>query len=155
MRSDKQLFLWISCGKVDTMGPAYRWDHLPRRINQCTKNWKDERFYSAWTTTGPTGNTKSIQRRSIMPEQIYSYSVKFVCGTQESTRDCTSVRPGVYSTEINIHNFKNAEAHIQKYVLPIVFAGKPPVREPEYVKPVGQHEITLPPQTATMDDCCS
>jgi len=90
-----------------------------------------------------------------MPEQIYSYSVKFVCGTQESTRDCTSVRPGVYSTEINIHNFKNAEAHIQKYVLPIVFAGKPPVREPEYVKPVGQHEITLPPQTATMDDCCS
>ena len=24
MRSDEQLFLWKSCGKVDTMGPAYR-----------------------------------------------------------------------------------------------------------------------------------
>jgi len=91
-----------------------------------------------------------------MPDQIYCYSVKFVCGIQEPTQDCTSVRPGVYATEINIHNFKDTETLIEKYVLPVVLVGDATKgREPGYVKPIANHSITLPPHTATMDDCCS
>ena len=89
-----------------------------------------------------------------MPNQIYSYSVKFVCGTQEPTQFCTSVRPGVYTTEINIHNFKDTETPITKYVLPVVFEGQAIGREPTSVGPRAKDSIVLPPNTATMDDCC-
>lgn len=89
-----------------------------------------------------------------MPEQIYSYSVKFVCGTQEPTQGCTSVRPGVYATEINIHNFKDTETPIKKYVLPVVLGEHALGREPGFTGPRAEESIVLPPNTATMDDCC-
>jgi hypothetical protein len=85
----------------------------------------------------------------------YSYSVKFVCGTQEDCGcTCTPVRPGKYATEISIHNYGNSEAIIQKLVLPVVFAGAPVGREPKIVQPKMFDKIRLLPNTATMDDCC-
>jgi hypothetical protein len=63
------------------------------------------------------------------------------------------VRPGVYSTEINIHNYHDTEVAVRKHVLPLVFEGKPRGREPEYVRVRAQDGIVLPPNTATMDDC--
>jgi hypothetical protein len=87
--------------------------------------------------------------------EFYSYSVPFVCGRQE---DCgctdTPVRPGIYATSINIHNFSSSEARIIKLVLPTVFASAPAGREPRAVQPKMYDTITLRPNMATMDDCC-
>jgi hypothetical protein len=89
-----------------------------------------------------------------VPPCKHSYSVKFVCGIQqECPCDTPVVRPGAYATEINIHNFKNTEAQIEKYVLPVVFVGAPVGREPRVVEPRAKDSIVLPPNTATMDDC--
>ena len=86
---------------------------------------------------------------------LHSYSAKFVCGIQkDGDRDCTPVRPGIYATEINIYNFSSSEAKIHKLVLPTVFAGAPAGREPRVVEPKIVDTIVLPPNTATMDDCC-
>ena len=90
-----------------------------------------------------------------MPDQnqIYVYSVKFVCGTQEPIQGCTSVRPGVYATDINIHNFKDTKVQIQKFVL-LLAVGEKTFREPAFTEIRAQDGIELPPNTATMDDCC-
>jgi hypothetical protein len=85
---------------------------------------------------------------------IYSYSVKFVCGVQENgKRRATTVRPGKYATEVNIHNYNENEVRIRKYVLPLVLGGKPIGREPRFVDRKAEDRIVLPPDTATMDDC--
>jgi len=85
----------------------------------------------------------------------FVYSVKFVCGTQEDCGcHCSPVRPGRYATEINIHNYLDAEVKIEKHVLPIVFAGAVAGREPRFVGRKASDRIVLPPHTATMDDCC-
>ena len=63
------------------------------------------------------------------------------------------VRPGVYATEINIHNYHDTRVAIRKQVLPVVLEGKPQGREPRYVRVQAQDAIVLPPNTATMDDC--
>jgi len=90
------------------------------------------------------------------PKYLYSYSIKFVCGVQEACEcSCTAgVRPGVYATEINIHNYHDESVPIQKFVLPIVFAGSPQGREPRIVEAKGRDRIILPGNSATMDDCC-
>ncbi|MDY7078769.1 MAG: hypothetical protein SXV54_17795 [Chloroflexota bacterium] len=85
---------------------------------------------------------------------IYSYSAKFVCGVQENgKRRATTVRPGKYATEVNIHNYNENEVRIRKYVLPLVLGGKPIGREPRLVGRKAEDRIVLPPDTATMDDC--
>lgn len=93
------------------------------------------------------------------PKVLYSYSVKFVCGAQEEACECScatgSVRPGVYATEINIHNYHDEKVPIQKFVLPVVFAGAPQGREPRFVTGKARDRMDLPPNSATMDDCCS
>ncbi len=88
-------------------------------------------------------------------EDILSFSVKFVCGrqTRGGAREWETVRPGLYATEINIHNYKDVEVPIVKYVIPLVKDGEAVGREPEFVGIEGQDGITLPPNTATMDDC--
>ena len=92
-----------------------------------------------------------------MANAVYTYSVKFVCGIQrDDPQGCLTVRPGAYATEINIHNFKNTEIEIEKFVLPVVIFGNIVGREPKFIGPQGRPEkIVLPPNTATMDDCCS
>jgi hypothetical protein len=85
----------------------------------------------------------------------YSYSVKFVCGTQpECPCECASVRPGIYGTEINIYNHHAVEMEIEKRVVPVVLLGAPSGREPRSAKPGSVDRIKLPAYSATMDDCC-
>lgn len=85
----------------------------------------------------------------------FSYAVKFVCGVEaECDCACTPVRPGIYATEINIYNHNDKEAAIRKRIVPVVMAGAPAGREPRFVASRADDKITLPPHTATMDDCC-
>jgi hypothetical protein len=89
------------------------------------------------------------------------YSVKFICGTQNppnTSNPCTPVRQGIYSTEVNIHNFHpvgTPPAAINKLALQLVHNDVPVGREPHFAQPAPFANITLPPGTATMDDCCS
>ena len=89
---------------------------------------------------------------------MFVYSVKFICGTQNvpstAPNICTPVRQGVYATEINIHNFQATAATIQKRALLLVHNDQA-VREPAIARAQPFANITLPPDTATMDDCCS
>ncbi len=85
---------------------------------------------------------------------LTSYSVKFVCGFQDSDKlEVGMVRPGVYATEINIHNYHDdTRVEVRKQVLPLVMEGRARGREPEFVGVTAQDSIVLPPNTATMDD---
>lgn len=89
---------------------------------------------------------------------LYSYSVKFICGVQGEADGCCclpAVRPGIYATDINIHNYHSWEwAWVRKSVLPLVYAGLPQGREPQSVTSRAWDGIYLPANTATMDDCC-
>jgi hypothetical protein len=81
--------------------------------------------------------------------------VKFICGEQPACGcECTSVQPGRYATEINIHNYGIKEVTIRKRFIPVVLAGAPVGREPKVAASRAEDKIVLPPQTATMDDCC-
>ena len=86
---------------------------------------------------------------------VFAYSVKFVCGEQKSDCcGCTPVRPGRYSTEINIHNAGEKQTPVLKRMIPLVLAGTVVGREPNVKAPVTLEAIRLPAHTATMDDCC-
>jgi hypothetical protein len=88
--------------------------------------------------------------------QIYAYSVKFVCGTQtEECCGCAPVRPGRYSTEINLLNTTDKPAVVVKGIIPIVLAGAASGREPGIAKVAKASPNPLPPLSATMIDCCS
>ena len=88
------------------------------------------------------------------PGKLLSYSVKFVCGVQQSQEPGQAVvRPGVYATEINIHNYHDVPVRILKYALPLVYGDKVIGREPHLTGIRGKDAITMPPNTATMDDC--
>lgn len=87
--------------------------------------------------------------------RLFVYTAKFVCGTQpDCPCECTSVRPGKYSTIITIHNHSPREVRIRKRVIPVVFAGAPAGREPAAAEARARDSITLPPLSSTMDDCC-
>ncbi len=87
-------------------------------------------------------------------EGLWSYSVKFVCGAaQTSPREIPTVEPGFYATEINIHNYRPEPVDIRKQVLFLVQDNEAVGREPNFVEVGGQDGISLPPNTATMDDC--
>jgi hypothetical protein len=86
---------------------------------------------------------------------VFVYAVQFVCGTApECGCECSPVRPGRYASEINIHNYSGASVKLRKRVIPVVFAGAVTGREPAAAGPKAFDEITLPPHSATMDDCC-
>lgn len=87
--------------------------------------------------------------------KVFQYVVNFVCGTQEDCPcECAPVRPGIYATEINIHNPHEKDARIRKYVIPVVFSGAVIGREPRTAGRKAIDRIVLPPHAATMDDCC-
>jgi hypothetical protein len=87
--------------------------------------------------------------------RLFAYSVQFVCGEQnEECCGCAPVRPGRYSTEINIHNPHATQAPVLKRVIPLVLAGAVIGREPSFKPPAAQEIIRLPAHNATMDDCC-
>ena len=92
---------------------------------------------------------------------MFVYSVKFICGTQNPSTACTPVRQGAYATEINIHNFHPVvtpplpPAHIQKRILLLVHNNQTVGLEPQIANAQNFASITLPPDSATMDDCCN
>jgi hypothetical protein len=90
--------------------------------------------------------------------KMYSYSVKFICGVQNAPtkgQRCTSVRQGSYATEINIHNFHRDEvAKIEKRAILLIHNDSPVGLEPHVVRAQPFAEVDLPPQSATMDNCC-
>lgn len=84
----------------------------------------------------------------------YSFSVKFVCGKQGTDEPkLAAVRPGIYATEINIHNYNRREAALRKRVIPLVVNEDVIGREPRYSDIRAWDGILLPPDTATLDDC--
>lgn len=90
---------------------------------------------------------------TVRPCRRYVYSVKYVCGVHHDDHGCP-VRPGAYATEININNPTSREARVEKLFLALGRDGEPKGREPNYVRPEAKDSIVLPPQSATMDDCC-
>ena len=92
--------------------------------------------------------------------EIFAYSVKVVCGRQAEAGCCcvAGVRPGVYSTEVNIQNLSLVTASVGKLVLPLINSGAVIAREPRiadaatYARQIDT--VKLPPLAATMDDCC-
>ena len=89
---------------------------------------------------------------------VFVYSVKFICGIQNPSTTCTPVRQGAYATEINIHNFHQPggpAAHIQKRILLLVRNNATDGLEPHAVNAQPFANITLQPDTATMDNCCN
>ena len=97
--------------------------------------------------------TKRVQ--ITVPPCAFVYSVKFVCGVQPDCGcECSSVQPGQYATEINIHNFNFKDVEVTKSFIPVVLAGAPAGRQPHTAKSLADDKITLPRQTATMEDCC-
>ena len=90
-----------------------------------------------------------------VPACMVVYSVNFVCGEQSDCGcECTPVQPGRYATEVNIHNYGLKPVDLIKRFIPVVLAGAPIGREPRVSAVRTEDRITLPPQTATMDDCC-
>ena len=83
-----------------------------------------------------------------------SYSIKFVCGSQQEACGCSPVRPGHYATQISIHNYSGETVEIRKHFIPLVLAGAALGREPKVAGARAEDTIKLPPHTATMDDCC-
>ena len=102
------------------------------------------------------GNVVAAKKVQItVPACSVVYSVKFVCGEQaECGCECAPVQPGRYATEINIHNYSLKEIQVVKRFIPVVLAGAPNGREPRVATVRAEDKIVLPPQTATMDDCC-
>jgi hypothetical protein len=87
---------------------------------------------------------------------LFLYSVKIVCGKQTEGNCCcvAGTRPGVYATEVNIHNFNVETARVGRLVIPLISSGAVIGREP---RPIDVQTLTtteMPPLTATMDDCC-
>lgn len=101
------------------------------------------------TLTRPAAASPSMQS-----EGLYSYSVKFVCGKNSPDGEEPGiVRPGMYATEINIHNPQSETADIRKHFIILVEDGRAIGREPEQQKLRGSDWIALRPGNATMDDC--
>ena len=102
----------------------------------------------------PTSGEQSTEERDAASaaDTLFSYSAKFVCGVADAESEGT-VRPGVYATEVNIHNYHDVEVDVRKNVLPLVFDGKTRGREPDMIGIEAQDGIVLPPNTATFDDC--
>ncbi len=105
------------------------------------------------TATQPGRPPATIGAASV---RLFSYSVKFLCGRQEEDCGCgcAPVRPGVYSTEINIHNHDDVRVAVAKIFIPLVLSGAVIGREPKAAGFKAVDAILLPPHTATMDDCC-
>jgi hypothetical protein len=83
------------------------------------------------------------------------YAVKFVCGEQpECGCECGPILPARYATEINIHNLGRNEVTVRKRIIPVVLGSAPIGRDPRLSGKRADDSIVLPPQSATMDDCC-
>lgn len=120
---------------------------------RCTN--RDQVFVGALNVVADGAVIARKPTRITIPACKFVYSVKFVCGTQADCEcACAPLRPGVYATEINIHNYKCRDARVEKWLLPLVLAGAPVGREPRTSQRRLGERIRLPADSATMDDCC-
>jgi len=95
--------------------------------------------------------------REFVANPRFVYNVKFVCGLQKRPFDgpCSNIlNMGIYSTEINILNFGLREVTIFKIITPLVLKNESVAPEPKFSRPRNGERVTLPPLSATMDDCC-
>jgi hypothetical protein len=90
----------------------------------------------------------------------WSYGVKFLCGYVKETPPGVvpltagaTLRPGIYATEVNILNYHTGPITIHKYLYSLMRQNEPIGREPRSVGRRGEDAITLPPKSATFDDC--
>jgi hypothetical protein len=88
--------------------------------------------------------------------RLFIYGVKFICGVQpnDCSCACAPVRPGSYSTEINILNPTGKPAPVLTRPVPLVVAGAASGREPRFNGPGKPSVMTLPAHGASMSDCC-
>ena len=108
-------------------------------------------------TLDVVADTKVVASKTVqitVPACGITYSVKFICGVQpECGCECAPAQPGVYATEINIHNYSLKPVELVKRFVPLVLAGAPLGREPRVAAPRAEERMRLPAQAATMDDC--
>ncbi|HEV7409489.1 MAG TPA: hypothetical protein VGO01_13470 [Bradyrhizobium sp.] len=90
----------------------------------------------------------------------WSYGVKFLCGYVKEgppgvvpLTAAATLRPGIYATEVNILNHQGGPVTVHKYLYPLMRQTEPVGREPRFVGRRAADAITLPPKTATFDDC--
>ena len=120
---------------------------------ECTT--RDKVFTGALNVIADGVRVAAKPTRITVPACLYSYAVKIVCGTQAHCDcECGPLRPGVYSTEVNILNPKCRDASLTKKVVPMVFGGAAAGREPRIVRERATEKMRLPSGAATMDDCC-
>jgi hypothetical protein len=107
---------------------------------------------------------KMVARKTVTLTVIacerFSYGVKFLCGYVKETPPgvvplsaAATLRPGIYSTEVNILNYHATPITIHKYLYPLMRQTEPVGREPRSVGRRGTDAITLPGKSATFDDC--
>jgi hypothetical protein len=97
--------------------------------------------------------TKTVQ--ITVPACRFVYVAKLLCGVQtECDCTCTPLAPGTYATAIAIHNYSLKPVDIVKRFVPVVMAGAVTGREPNSSSTRAEDRITLPAQSATLDDCC-
>lgn len=87
----------------------------------------------------------------------YHHAVEFLCGRRRPDDDerCETVVPGRYATAVTIYNPTACTVEIEKRFAPLVRHGEAVGREPRTVPARPFAKITLGPDEATMDDCCS
>jgi hypothetical protein len=86
----------------------------------------------------------------------FVYSVKYLIGTQiECGCAPPPVRPGVYATEVNIHNTHDTEVKVMKRMVPLELAGAVLGRAPTASEARAREPMVLPPHGATMEDAQS
>lgn len=140
-------------GPLDPTKPhTLTFDVVFERAQKCTL--RDQVFTGSLDVVMDKVVVAKKPTKITIPKCRYYYTAKFVCGVNETKEGCSPVRPGRYSTEINIYNGHCAEAVIEKHVIPVVIKNEAIGREPHIAKELAKDKIVLPPNTATMDDCC-
>lgn len=97
---------------------------------------------------------------TVLACERWSYGVKFLCGYVKETppgvvplTPVATLRPGSYATEVNILNYHKLPVTVHKYLYTLMHQTEPIGREPRYVGRRGEDAVTLPPKSATFDDC--
>lgn len=89
-------------------------------------------------------------------ERKFIYVARFVCGQVDPCDcGCLPLASGSYATAILIHNCSLKTVEVVKRFVPVVIAGTAIAREPNTAAPRAEDRLILPPQAATMDDCCA
>jgi hypothetical protein len=103
------------------------------------------------------GNGRVVARKKVkitIPScQNWYYGVKFLCGYVKEGTVCATLRPGIYSTDINILNYSDKAITVHKYLYPLMKKGEGLAREPKAIGRKIEDKIDLKPNTATFDDC--